>query len=502
MKQNEFKKLSAYLDNELNEIDKSLIEEKLKSSQQLKEEYKKSLYVKSLISSIKPLPEDDFFEERLLQKIHSRKYEKFFLVNKNNFKKPAFIIIGATICLLVFFKLNPTFIENFIDNQKTLAKGELSDFYTKNLKPIIYTAGLTNNDLFAFAFQNILPIDKKNNKVIKFGTNKNGTNYFEIKEADVGLDKLSLNNFVSTLKLNKNQINQVQSILDGYEDKITTQILVSENNTYAINPNILKYASMLQSELLSFAKESNPKVFKNIFRDEIPFENYDIKSEKNQNNFNENNYLLITPDTILSTIIEFEQLNRNNKNKSNEQINFSNKYYPDVKVNIKYNSSDSNIVKKFKIYKDSNYCKIEIPDYVFPNIKIPNINLDSIIENSLKQFENFNFDFNIDSIPEGMNFQKKKDRAVFKFRNRGNDSVNVFEFNIPNADSIYSPENFENYFKYFNSDSLYSINPKEMQKEMERLRKELDAFRREMEKWQQEFYKRQIQQQSKKPIEI
>ncbi|GAB6282907.1 MAG: hypothetical protein STSR0008_16570 [Ignavibacterium sp.] len=495
MKQNELKKLSAYIDNELNETDKSLIEEKLQSSQQLKEEYKKSLYVKSLISSIKSLPEDEFFEEKLLQKIYSKKRKKFFHFNGNNFRKPAFIIVGATICLLIFFKFNPTFIRNFIDNQKALAKGELSDLYTKNLRPILYTAGLTNDDLFAFAFQNILPIDKKNNKVIEFGKNENGTNYFEIKEADVGLDKLSLNNFVSTLKLNKNQINQVQSILDGYEDKITTQVLVSENNTYAVNPNILNYASMLQSELLSFAKEANPKVFKNIFPNENHFENYDIKSEKNQNNFNENNYLFITPDTILSTIIEFEQLNRNNKNKSNEQINFSDKYYSDIKVNIKYNASDSNIVKKFKIYKDSNYCKIEIPDYVFPNIKIPNFNLDSILENSFKQFENFSFDFNIDSM-------KKKDGAVFKFKNRGNDSVNVFEFNVPNTDSLYSPENFENYFKYFNSDSLYSINPKEMQKEMERLRKELDAFRREMEKWQQEFYKRQIQQQSKKPIEI
>lgn len=495
MKQNELKKLSEYIDNELNETDKALIEEKLKSSQQLKEEYKKSLYVKSLISSIKPLTEDEYFEERLFQKIHSKKREKFFLFNRNYFRKPAFIIIGATICLLIFFKFNPTFIGNFMDNQKALAKGELSDLYTKNLKPILYTAGLTDDDLFAFAFQNILPIDKKNNKVIKIGRNENGINYFEIKESDVGVGSLSLNNFVSTLKLNKNQINQVQSILGGYEDKITTQVLVSENNTYAINPNILNYASMLQSELLSFAKEANPKVFKNIFPDEIPFEDYDIKSEKNQNNFNKNNYLLITPDTILSTIIEFNQINREDKNKLNEQINFSDKYYSDIKVNVKYNSSDSDIIKKFKIYKDTNYCKIEIPDYVFPNIKIPNINLDSLIEKSLKQFENFSFDFNADSL-------KKKNKTFFKFKNKGNDSVSVFEFNIPGSDSIYTPKNFENYFRYFNSDSLYSINPKEMQKEMEKLRKELDAFRREMEKWQQEFYKRQIQQKSKKPIEI
>jgi hypothetical protein len=113
----------------------------------------------------------------------------------------------------------------------------------------------------------------------------------------------------------------------------------------------------------------------------------------------------------------------------------------------------------------------------------------------LKQFENFSFDFNADSL-------KKKNKTFFKFKNKGNDSVSVFEFNIPGSDSIYTRKNFENYFRYFNSDSIYSINPKEMQKEMEKLRKELDAFRRDMEKWQQEFYKRQIQQKSKKPIEI
>ncbi len=494
MKQNELKKLSAFVDNELSEVDKALVEEKLKSSQQLKEEYKKSLYIKSLISSIKPLPTDEYFEERLLQRIHSTKREKLQFVK---FKKPAFVLAGLTICLLIFFKFNPSFIENFISNQKS----NLLDVYAKNLKPIVYTAGLTNDDLFSFAFKNILPIDKKNNKVIQIGRNEKGDNYFEIKEANVGPGSISLNNFVSTLKLNKNQISQVQSILDGYEDKITTQILVSENNTYAINLNILNYASMLQSELLSFAKEANPKVFKNIFPNEISFEDYNIGTHLDKNNFNEeNNYLLITPDTILTTIIEFNSLNNIDKKELNNQNELPNNLYSNIKVSIKHNHSDSNVVRKFKIYKDTNYCKIEIPKYAIPNLIIPDINIDSIVDNALEQFRNFNFDFNVDSL-------KKKDKTVFKFKDRGNDSVRVFEFNIPEydstiPDSLNFPNNFENYFKYFNSDSLYSINPKEMQKEMERLRKELDAFRKEMEKWQQEMFKKQIEQQPKRPIEI
>ncbi|MEJ2617017.1 MAG: YbaB/EbfC family nucleoid-associated protein, partial [Ignavibacteriaceae bacterium] len=137
---------------------------------------------------------------------------------------------------------------------------------------------------------------------------------------------------------------------------------------------------------------------------------------------------------------------------------------------------DTSFNKNFKIFVDSNVCRVELGNIHIPHIELPDF--DSIaaqIDKATSNIRNFAF-----SIPQ---FDGKNH---FRFKFREGDSTHSFNFKIPNIDSLiglhrnffYSPGDSTAAFRFFRNDSL--INQKEFHKQMQKLQKEIEKMREEM----------------------
>lgn len=500
--------ISAYLDGELSESEIEIIERRINESPEFKAEFERLKNIKNLTSSAYgKLPQAEYFETRVMQKIHSG--------NSRTLKVkrwvPVMGITALTLGLMLVLKFNPGILDKLVEKQKSTISG----FYKQNLQPLLFAANLTNEDIFNFAFNKQLPLDKSRNQYISLGTDSTGREYFEIKKVAEAEPANNLEKFVAAMDLNERQKDQVDSIISSYASELESQILINDNNTVAINPNLWNYNKALAADLLAFAEKSNQKQYvklvpvnyRNINQLKVIHAVNEVKNNKNHD------YIFITPDTVFSEKYNFNQqqykkdmlelkknLEKTKKEIKNIQFNFnftadSNKYQYKKQF-------DTTWARNFQIMVDSNIYRVNIPRIV---IKPDMPNFDSIFSNmhleklseKLKKF-----DFEI---------QKGGD---FKFNFGDGDSTHSFKINIPrvNVDSIVResmkaldslniklPKNIyfnldslmrdNNFRMNMNSDSLRHFNSKEYKEQMKKARKELQ---KEMEKMRQELKKGKI----------
>jgi len=412
---------------------------------------------------------------------------------------------------MIMLKFNPGILDKLVEQQKTTLAG----FYKQNLQPLLFAANLTNEDIFNFAFNKQLPLDKSRNQYISLGTDSTGREYFEITKAPETEPANNLQRFVKAMDLNEKQKDQVDSIISSYADELESQILVNENSTVAINPNLWNYNKALVADLLAFAEKSNKKQYIKL----VPVNYRDINQLKvihavnKVKNIKNDDYIFITPDTVFSDKYNFNKqqfkkdmeemkkdLEKTKKEMKNIQFNFnftadSNKY------KYKYKGQfDTSWAKNFQIMIDSNIYRVNIPRVVvkpdMPNFDsiFSNLHLDKLSE----KMKNFSFE-----MPKGFP-QKGGD---FKFKFDDGDSTHSFKINIPpvNVDSIVReslkvldsldikmPKNFyfnfdslmsKNYYKmHMNSDSLKKYNSEEYKQQMKEMRKEMEKMRKELKK--------------------
>ncbi len=519
-----YEMLSAYLDNELSDAEVKKLEEELKSSKELRDKLDELKRVKQLtVSSAKTISENPNFETRLAATMRTSK--PFWL--RLNKMAPIISVVAASLVLMIVLKYNPRIINNILNRQKS----NLTAFYKQNLKPLLFTANLNNEDIFNFAFNHQLPLDNRKNQYLQLGSDKSGRPYFEIKKAGSISRQDNLQKFAQALNLNDRQKMQMDSILQSYANELKSQVLVNEKNTVAINPNIWNFNKALAANIISFAS----KVNKNELAKLIPesFQTYynakriskvvsQVKSGQKENN----KYIFITPDSIFSDSFKFDEKkfaaqmkkwgenlkkNMGDLNKNMNGLNFTFHFYGG---NARQ-KGDSAHWNDFNVFTDSNGCRVNLSKILIPPIDMPDI--DSIISNidaRTGMFRSFSFD-----IPK----HKGKN---YKFKYFYNDSSKGYNFNFKafgfdstygmkngKADSLYiskfrnfnmpmNPDSFSKLFKALSTDSTNIYQQKQLQKQLKEFQKEMENFRKEMEKLQKEFQQKPPVQKSKKPVEI
>jgi hypothetical protein len=185
-------------------------------------------------------------------------------------------------------------------------------------------------------------------------------------------------------------------------------------------------------------------------------------------------------------------------------------------VKLKLDSSLVNL-KKFprhdrnmNIFIDSNFCRVHIDKIEIPGIEFPDMDsLEAIINEATRQVKAFSFKFDLPK--PGKNLQK------FDFKIEHDDSVETLHFDIPipNVDSIIEDhmKNLPNLnwapgdssIKWFNffrhDDSTLTGNPRKFEFRMKEFEEEMEKFREEMERLKREIRKDTIKVKSKS-IEI
>lgn len=522
---NDIELLSAYLDGELSPEEEKRLEEKLSYTPALRDKLTELKRIKELTGiSVKKIPEAPYFETSLFS----------YLDDKPNFGKikkwsPVIGVAVLTVVLMILLKFNPDFLENIVEEQKS----NLAGFYKENLKPLLFAADLTNEDIFNFAFYNKLPLDNTKTQYIQLGSDSSGDEYFEISTAGLIAEEGSFKKFIETLALNKNQELQFDSIMNSYAQALQSQILVNDRNTVAISPNLWNYQKAIVADILSFAKGSREvtDAVPVIFQVQSPFVEKVVHSVKTNE---DNTYIFFTPDSLFIDTFEFDagefkkemEIAKREMKRNIQEIKRNQKEMQELNlVQLKLDSSliklkrAPRVDKNINIYIDSNICRVQIDKIEIPDIDLPDMeNLEEIINEATKQVRAFTF-----TVPK---FDQKFHKYDFKIEH--GDSVKAYEFDIeiPDVDSIIRNEmkhlenlnlpdskinwngvipgdslsKWFNFFKY--DDSIYSENPRHFDFRMKEFEEEIEKFKKEIENLKKEIRKDSVRVKSKKPVEI
>lgn len=305
----DFELLSAYLDGELSSKEKNYIEEKIKSSLELKRKLDELKKLKTITSEAKPaLTESYYFETRLLASLElsdskSEKIKKWI---------PAFTFTSLAVALIFVLSINPSFLLNIFEQQK----GNLAEFYKSNLKPLLYAADLTSEDIFNFALYEELPLDPSNTQTIKLSYDQTGKEFFEINQNTERKAQNNLQNFAAALELNESEQKQIDSLLKAYSEKISTQVLVSDKDAIAINPNIWNLRKAVLADILSFARKHGNENFQKIAAvGNFPPIDKNIVWLEKVKTISPKDFIIFTPDTVFSAELNVDLSQLNNKMK-------------------------------------------------------------------------------------------------------------------------------------------------------------------------------------------
>ena len=518
---NKYERLSAYIDNELSDEEVKKLEEELKFSKELQEKLDELKRIKLLTtSSIKSIEENPFFETRFAAalRIKTPWYKR---IRKYS---PVIGIVAASLLLMVVLKYNPQILDKVVEQQKT----NLAAFYKENLKPLLFTANLTNEDIFNFAFYHQLPLDEQKKQCLQFGSDKNGKQFFEIKTSSLVSNENNLEKFEKELELNNDQRRQMDSILSAYKKDLASQVLVNDKNTVAINPNIWNYNKALTADLISFAAKVSKKKLQSLFPPQFSREYNERDLSRMVHAVkaaNTNKYIFLTPDSIFSDQYVFnqEEFNKEMQQWSNEMqknVQEFEKQFGGFRVHFGNNlaklKKDSSWERDFDVSIDSNTCRVHIPEIVIPQIYLPDMeamrtNIDSITSH-LRDFyfnfpqhpkgKNYSYRYFYNDSSKGMNFNFKTFGYDSSFTAKNHRLDSLLQKRFGNFNNGFNPDSLASIFKYFMQDSTSSLRQNELQEQMQQFKKQMHQFEKEMEQMQKELRKPSTKAEPKKPVEI
>lgn len=470
--------LSAYLDNELSDLEKEYIEKKLSTSIELRNKLEELRRIKNLSGSCHTeLKENEYFEQKVLSTLLEDKPK--FSFNKRWL--PAFGIVA--VLLLVFFSvnLNPEFFKSFIDNYK-----DSKSNYQGNLKPLFLPSDLNGEDLFNFAIYEELPLNSADNRVLKIGIDNSGKEYFILKKSDTKTIKNNLNNFLANLNLTENKKSKIDSLFKDYALKLSKNILVGDNNSIAINSSVWNLRKAMVADFIALTRQLDTKNFDRLaLAYNLPIPKNFIAWDKKLDSIHTNKYIVFTPDSVFTSelalqIKDFPELYSENIISSNYEHRFH---------KIDLDSLLNQFGSRIKITKNPDFVHIQIEEIEIPDIQIPDFNsLVEMIEKTVRNQPNLNL------VTEGNPNRVNENRQRRAF---------VLPQNDVNLDSVMEEQNrrFENTWKKKaepkkNNSNNSQVSPKselqdddvneEIRIELEKLREEIENFRKQFKNFLKE----------------
>lgn len=357
--------------------------------------------------------------------------------NENNSKKfkniaPWAALIILTLVLMVFFKLSEQGYSNLkVKGENLIAK------YGENLSPFFVNSELTNEDVFNFALYNNLPIDKSKNKVLSIESDSYGNENYVISEIDSLPKTNNYDLYKLKLGLSGSEKNKIDSILDHYIEDLYASILVSDNQTIALDPKISLIQKAIGTDIYKFAlqkkTESNSAGEKNYaVRNKDKLANA-IKDKENKP---AENYIFFAPDTVFRYDFAVNKKKMTEEIKSLEKESGQNRKKLDWMRDVisKKDLPDFALNKlpedEYNYQFDSNWQKLTLPaSYYFDNKLLDYDSLKWSLDNLADDISSFQF--GLKGYEKGL--------KIFVESNDGNKLENVeIDFNFENLGDFIS----------------------------------------------------------------
>lgn len=279
---------------------------------------------------------------------------------------PVSSLIILTLFLMIFFRYNKRDINRLIEE----GKNNLVSFYAQNLKPLFATTEISNEDVFNFALYQSLPIDKENNRVLLVSDEISGNQVYEIKPSTFNPNTYNYNSYADFLELSPVDKLKADSILNTYKKEIYLSVLTNEKNALAINPKLGDLQKAVLADLIAFSEQVNYEKANKLFQMQNK-----LLSGKNLTTFTAsakefpgNDYIFITPDTVLQTEFEIDTREFDKLKDLELERKFAEDKLKHIKIEYepeRHDSRSKRSVKKgeriFVHQFDSNFVKVVIP---------------------------------------------------------------------------------------------------------------------------------------------
>ncbi|MFA7227897.1 MAG: hypothetical protein WC061_02590, partial [Melioribacteraceae bacterium] len=293
---------------------------------------------------------------------------------------PVALLILLTLALMLFFKYRKEEISEIFEE----GRNNILAFYAENLKPLLFQTTITQEDVFNFALFNSLPLDKDRNKILEITGDQYGKNTFVIKTSAYNPSTKNYETFVNYMGMNSQQKERIDSILNSYKKEIYSSVLVNEKNTYAVNPKISELQQAVLADILSYARTVDKSKSEERFTDYFNYRDQGniAKLIGSARDIPQNEYILITPDTVARTYFKWNQkeLDRHLDDLENRSIAIT-PPIPDLEVKFEGSNLKENRMQNWKAggysYNiDSNSLKVVVPADV--------MNLSRAIQDSIR----------------------------------------------------------------------------------------------------------------------
>lgn len=244
--------LSAYLDDELTAAKKAALEKKIAQSKKLKQALESLKKIKTLTAGAATIDPAPFFEEAVMYRIeHNHK------VPRN--KKTIFTFSGIAATLLIGALLLGLFDVN-TDQDGNFTRFSLLNGYNS----VLDENSIDKNDVFDFAVFNRLPIDKSKGKYLQISSDDADPGNLEISETTLEASSSALESFRQSLALDKNELAQLDSILESYADILRKRSLFRKDGHLALNAYIQEMNNSLMADLINFSRTADSQLFSRV----------------------------------------------------------------------------------------------------------------------------------------------------------------------------------------------------------------------------------------------
>lgn len=206
---------------------------------------------------------------------------------------PAAIVV-LTVVLMIIFKQSQQGYETVQEQGRNLVTE-----YTNNLKPFDTNNKLSNEDVFNFAHNNVIPIDKEKNKSIYLQPTSTGEEIVVTSGKVNSANEVDYQKYVDRMKFNERDKSSIDSILNSYKSKLNKSIYYDDKNTVAVDPSIAVLHRALNSDLISYSfkkygKEIDQNLAASLSKIKIP--------SVGEGNLRE--FIVVAPDTAFECELE------------------------------------------------------------------------------------------------------------------------------------------------------------------------------------------------------
>ncbi len=294
-------------------------------------------------------------------------------------------LVLLTFALVLFFKRKN--IDEIVHEQEK----NLAAFYTENLKPLFISSSVSKEDVYNFAFNNLLPLDKEGKQYFKLSDVTEKDNYFEFRNASLEENESTdLASFEDNLSLTKKQRSKVDSILESYSNDLEKQILVNDKNTIAINYDLWNLNKAIKADVFRYlGLEKIDKLDKvaplySTLKNNPAVDRMISEARTNKND----RFIFITPDTIFSHDYRYDEKEMKRKAVELEKKAADmDKKFAEINKNVNLKIAFNKIIPKIstrlskeniKLKMENDYCRVEIPDIEIPDVEIPEVDLSEL----------------------------------------------------------------------------------------------------------------------------